>query len=157
MKSKWTTYVLLTGVLAIWGVIAWKMFMEPLSSKDTLRPAPAMQKNEAIEQDTLYLEYADPFLERNLAKQTAKVVKKSVTPQPVKKPEPVKAQPLAHNVRHIGNMKKKGILYCLAEIEGEFVTMSTGDVHGEYRLVKIFTDSAQFAKGEGLFTVKSIR
>ena len=62
MKSRWTTYVLLVVVLAVWGAVAWKIFNP--SSKDEANTVPQVRVQVVPKehQDTLLCDYPDPFL-----------------------------------------------------------------------------------------------
>lgn len=62
MKSRWTTYVLLVVVLAVWGAVAWKIFNP--SSKDEANTVPQVRVQTVPKehQDTLLCDYPDPFL-----------------------------------------------------------------------------------------------
>ena len=62
MKSRWTTYLLLVVVAAVWGIVAWKIF----APADNMAPAPRSESSVPVVQtapaDTLLLDYPDPFL-----------------------------------------------------------------------------------------------
>lgn len=140
MKSKLTTYLLIIAVTAVWGVIAWKVLSPPqpdASGPAATRHVPA--KDETA--DTLLLNYRDPFLSGHRATpatQPTGLVMRSLPPGPVAK------KAVKHNVRYVGRIRRKGVEYSLAEVNGTLHTMRPGQTADDYRLDKIFPDSLYF-------------
>lgn len=154
MKSKWTTYILLAVVIAIWGAIAWRMLYNRPKNIEPATPS-RQEKSKSMEPDTLFLDYADPFLGKKLDWHPEKAVKNS-TAIPLKKKVATKSLPpkVEHNIKYIGILKKNGVPYCLSEINGEYITLATGEIHGEYKLIFIHPDSASFMMNSEAFTIK---
>lgn len=152
MKSKWTTYILLFVACAVWGGIAWRLLSpKPGAAVEAVRretkPAPVEKS------DTLYLSYPDPFLGRELKRAAPPVVKKNVTVSNTAAGAKPVRPPVMHKVRYIGCISKEGVPYCLAEIDGRFVSLAEGESDDDYKLVKIYGDSVLFAKDKDRFTV----
>lgn len=154
MKSKRTTYILLTVVISVWGTIVWKVFSNKPSKIET-RVA-AVQMSPIIEQtDTLCLDYPDPFLKSMVNKTVEKPKKTVQTVQPAKpvKPEPPK-KPVKHNLKYVGTITKKGVRFCLAEINGSLNTMKEREEIDGYELINIYGDSIRFSKDGEHLTIK---
>lgn len=68
MKSRWTTYVLLVVVLAVWGAVAWKIFNPTSKDEANTVPQVRVQTVPKEHQDTLLLVEADYRMKRAFAK-----------------------------------------------------------------------------------------
>ena len=62
MKSRWTTCLLLAAVVAVWGVVAWRILAPARPSAPDVRPATDTPAVPQIVAETLRLDYPDPFL-----------------------------------------------------------------------------------------------
>ena len=62
MKSRWTTYLLLAAVVAVWGVVAWRILAPARPAASDVRPATDAPAAPPIVAETLRLDYPDPFL-----------------------------------------------------------------------------------------------
>ena len=62
MKSKWTTYLLIVAVIAVWGVVAWKIFTpsQPVAESPVTAKKPSVVAD--LKEEKLCLDYPDPFL-----------------------------------------------------------------------------------------------
>lgn len=139
MKSKATTYLLVVAVIAVWGVIAWKALSSGTDGAPAPQARPAAQL-QAKQADTLLLNYRDPFLKgRRVAAAEPPVATLLPLPQTVAVKKPAK-----HNVRYIGRIGRKGVEYCLADINNVQYTLRAGDTVDGYRLKTIFADSVHF-------------
>ncbi len=139
MKSKPVTYLLIAGVLVIWGVILWKVF----SPKDDAAPVPPPQKRSetrAPTADTLLLDYRDPFLGTVAGKPAPKPtgVTRVTTPVTYESPPPVE-----HSLRYMGRISRGGVPYGLIEINGTLHTLRRGETADGYRLDAIWQDSVK--------------
>lgn len=153
MKNKKFIWILLPGVLVIWGLIFFQVKKAVSSSNQPLaRPVP-IERRAVLSQDTstytLKLDYADPFLKNRRpltrvqpttnpqptpAKPVKPKVMKTVTKLPVKWP----------NIVYRGLISsKKGKSIYLLEVDGASVLMTTGEYRDQLRLVKVYTDSVR--------------
>lgn len=64
MKSRWTTYSLLIAVVAVWGVVAWKIITPRTSVVQPYSSVPEIVRANKSNKETLQLNYSDPFLKR---------------------------------------------------------------------------------------------
>ena len=62
MKSRWTTCLLLAAVVAVWGVVAWRILAPARPAAPDVRPATDTPAVPQIVAETLRLDYPDPFL-----------------------------------------------------------------------------------------------
>ena len=62
MKSRWTTCLLLAAVVAVWGVVAWRILAPARPAAPDVRPATDAPAVPQIVAETLRLDYPDPFL-----------------------------------------------------------------------------------------------
>lgn len=135
MKSKATTYLLVAGVVIIWGIILWKMF-SPV--KDTTPVAATSKKTESVEtrRDTLILNYRDPFL--GSFPKVDKTPKRVAAATAVVHQEPEQVQ---HNLRYLGMITKDKVNYGLIEINGLLYTLKAGESADGYKVEKVFDGS----------------
>ena len=137
MKSKVTTYILIAGVLVIWGIILWKVF-SPKDDAPQIDMTP--RKVVAVEEvvDTLMLNYRDPFLGAIPTKPIVNIrsVPLSV-PMQIIEQEP----PPEHRLRYLGQITRASTPHSLVEINGVLHTMRKGDTAEGYRLTTIWQDS----------------
>ncbi len=142
MKSKATTYLLLAVVLAVWGVIGWKVLSRGSSGDGGSSPAARVREAAANEPDTLLLDYRDPFLSGQKIAPVANAPDVGLVLAPLP-PTPKKA--VKHNVRYLGRIRHQGVEHSLVEINNAPHTMRVGDAADDYRLERIFEDSLHFA------------
>ena len=62
MKSRWTTCLLLAAVVAVWGVVAWRILAPARPAAPDVRLATDTPAVPQIVAETLRLDYPDPFL-----------------------------------------------------------------------------------------------
>ncbi|WP_184550895.1 hypothetical protein [Mucilaginibacter sp. FT3.2] len=145
-KNKVLTYLMVAGVLVVWGLIIYKVVLAYSGGTDDTYVPPTAAKeifnDFAIPKDTgrLLLNYRDPF---GLAakKDTAK-------PRPAGRLllKPVTAMPPAFNwdiIRYSGYIKNPGSkkLMAFLHINGKEVTMSEGETVDQVKLVRNLKDS----------------
>lgn len=65
MKSRWTTYVLLAAVVAVWGIVAWRIFAPRREPVFRAERRPVELTVAETTGDTLRLDYPDPFLKND--------------------------------------------------------------------------------------------
>lgn len=155
MKSKLTTYVLLTVVVVVWGIIVWKFFFQQPKQEHVM-----MTRHDPVKKgiaDTLLLSYPDPFLDgKEVGKKepvTASAAKRIET-QPAPKLPALPAKPITHNVKYVGTIAKNKNSYSLVEINGSLNTMKAGDETCGYELVRVYADSLLLVKDGDTLTVK---
>ncbi len=137
MKFKTTTYLLIVAVVAVWGVVVWKV-LHPAPPDTPQRTASQRSAAATTAPDTLLLDYRDPFLD---GYRTAPV---APAPGPVLRPLPPAPAPkkaVKHNVLYRGRIRRQGVEYSLVEINGAQHTMKVGETTDDYRLERIFPDS----------------
>ncbi len=139
MKSKPVTYLLIAGVLVIWGVILWKVF----SPKDDATPVQSPQNRVEMTvpaADTLLLNYRDPFLGTAARKPVPKATGTTrVSAPPTPEPQPL----VEHQLRYMGSISRGGAPYGLIEINGTLHTLRRGETADGYRLETIWQDSVK--------------
>lgn len=148
MKSKTTIYVLIVAVLAIWGVIAWKLFVPSRVETNTARPS-VSKTVVASEIDTLMLDYPDPFLKKQSGASghiALPVKRKEPEPQPLKIREECQ-------LRYIGHIRRGKSRSCIVESGGAHHLVAMGESVDGFRLAKIFPDSLVFTKDGFSYTV----
>lgn len=155
MKSKKTTYLLLGGVLVVWGLILWKMFF---SKAEDVAPATSVHRvvAEPAAADTLRLDYRDPFLEETVvatrpAPRPQATVSHVVAP-PVEQPPPPSYT--EHRLRYLGRITRSGTANGLVEIDGVLHTVRLGDTAEGYRLETIWRDSIKLRHDREILTVR---
>lgn len=142
MKSRWTTYLLLAAVAAVWGLVAWKICAPagaPSAAAGPIAPVPAAP---VVAADTLLLDYPDPFL-----KGTARPVvatRAAVHPLPAAKA----AAPRRGRVEiaHLATVRSLGrVLYILTVGERQYELLR-GEAAGEFVLTACDRDSLYLCK-----------
>ncbi len=139
MKSKITTYLLIVAVAAVWGVIAWKVLHPDDAGTGMAQPQP--KPAVTTEADTLQLDYRDPFLG---GRKPVAVVPVAASLPVMQAPPPTPKPAVQHNIRYLGRIRRQGVEYSLAEIDGVLHTLRQGETAGAYRLERIFPDSLHF-------------
>lgn len=150
MKSRWTTYLLLAAVTAVWGVVAWNIFAPASEVVPAAHTRPAAPAAEAVSADTLRLDYPDPFL-------------KGATRQVVKPRSAVRALPPAKtaqprrervNMVHLGTIRSAGKrLYILSVDEVQY-ELAQGDAAAGFALTACDRDSLYLLKNGVTYGVK---
>ncbi len=141
MRSKATTYLLLLTVATVWGLIAWKLFSPSASGVAGPAAVPSVATKDVAE-DTLSLNYRDPFLSGGRALKPVPPSGPVMHPLP---PPPAAKKSVKHNIRYIGRIRRQGVEYSLAEINGDLHTVRPGEQIDNYRLDNIFADSLHFS------------
>jgi len=144
------TYVLGLVVLAVWGLIIYRVF-EAVSSHDDDLPVPSVKiareayNDFSIPKDTthLLLNYRDPF---GMVKQkdTNRVVIRKVSDRKIS----VQAKPMDWGfIRYSGYMLNPDTkkLIALVSINGQNITMSEGQTKNDVKLIKNLRDSIKIS------------
>ncbi|MCR8667512.1 hypothetical protein NO995_07460 [Aestuariibaculum sp. M13] len=133
MKSKKNTYLLLVGVLSIWGIVAFKIF-SAVSPKDTkIKQKQIIQFNpkhsKVIDTFSISIVNRDPFLGTMYVKPKREVV--------VKKSNVNRKEIVWKDVSYHGNISKKGNTenICIVSIDGNQRVMHVGQEFGGVKLI----------------------
>lgn len=150
MKSRWTTYLLLAAVAAVWGLVAWKICAPagaPSSSAGPIAPVPAAP---AVASDTLLLDYPDPFLKG--AALPVAAARSVVRGLPSPKPAPPRRERV--KIVHLGTIRSGGEpLYILTLGEDQY-ELSRGGSAGEFVLTACDRDSLYLCRDGLSYGVK---
>ena len=151
MKSRWTTYLLLAAVTAVWGIVAWKIFAPadaPSSSAaGPIAPVPAAP---AVASDTLRLDYPDPFLKGQVSAVAA--VHPVVRSLPPVKVAASKRERVA--AVHLGTVASAGGTLYILTIGGEQYELPCGGSAGDFVLTACCRDSLYLCKDGVTYGVK---
>ncbi|WP_418449966.1 hypothetical protein [Alistipes sp.] len=150
MKSRWTTCLLLAVVVAVWGVVAWKIFATADNTPPAARPKPSETAAETAAADTLQLDYADPFLKG--APRSAAAVRPVVRGLP-----PVKqATPKRERVKivHLGTVTSAGRSLYILTVGDEQYELSRGESAGDFVFADCDRDSLYLRKEGVMYGVK---
>jgi hypothetical protein len=159
MKSKALTYTLIVSVIAVWGIIFYRVFLTVNNDEDYLQTAKAPQK-EALtdyrlsDTGTLVLNYRDPFLGIS-KKEEPKNMEKSFKPASVQMEdssakEAINWDFIKYNGFIVNPANKKVI--SIVSIHGTEKMMTVGEVSGGVKLLRNFKDSVKVSyKGETRF------
>lgn len=145
MKSRWTIYLLLAAVVAVWGIVTWKILAP--AKPETAREAPAVTAAPAAARvaDTLGLNYPDPFLKgAGKPKPTARPAVRRLPPQK-KTARPRERTQIAH----LATIAVGGRSLHILTVGKEQYELSEGDTTDGWRLAKADRDSL-YLEREGL-------
>ena len=149
MKSRPLTYLLLVAALGVWGVVAWKLFSSgPKPSAVASPVAPAVGSDPSTDDDTLRLDYPDPFLRTAAAKPPARTSAKG-TPRPT-----AQKKRSAAKLACTGRIRKQGTDHYLVSIDGRVHLLRQGQRAGDFTLRQVRNDSLVMARGTECYFVK---
>ena len=141
MKSRWTTYLLLAAVAAVWSLVAWKI-CAPAGAPAAAGPIAPVPAAPAVASDTLRLDYPRP----------AAAARAAVRPLPAAKA----AAPRRGRVEivHLGTVRSLGrVLYILTVGERQYELLQ-GEAAGEFVLTACDRDSLYLCKDGVTYGVK---
>jgi hypothetical protein len=121
--------MLMLAVLAVWGVVLWRVFGREDASVAAVAGTPVA----AGANDTLLLDYPDPF-RIEVAVEAPPVVSRQEAPAP---------PPTQHRLRYMGRISRDGAAYGLVEINGSLHTLRRGEVADGYRVETLWRDSVR--------------
>ena len=137
MKSRWTTYLLLAAVAAVWSLGAWKI-CAPAGAPAAAGPIAPVPAAPAVASDTLRLDYPDPFL-----KGAARPAAKAAAPRRGRV-----------EIVHLGTVRSLGrVLYILTVGERQYELLQ-GEAAGEFVLTACDRDSLYLCKDGVTYGVK---
>ena len=137
-------------VVAVWGVVAWKIFAAADNTPPAARPKPSETAAETAAADTLQLDYADPFLKG--APRPVVAVRSVVRGRP-----PVKqAAPKRERVKivHLGTVTSAGRSLYILTVGDEQYELSRGDSAGGFVFADCDGDSLYLRKEGVMYGVK---
>lgn len=161
MKNKKTAYIMVPIVLAIWGMIAWKVYaaMKGKGDQVSVHANLESEKLNATEiPDTIQLiaNYRDPFLDKQIVvKDNSKSrIKNSKLPV-VKVPEPPKAPTGWPKISYQGLIKRNSDQKTVGflSVNGASYFVQGGEGAGEVNVGKLWKDSVEifFGKDKKIF------
>lgn len=143
MKSRWTTYLLLAAVTAVWGAVAWKIFAPADAPAPSARPKTAATAAVSPAADTLRLDYPDPFL-KNAVRQHPATSVSAVRPLP--RPKAVPRPRERVRIVHLGTISAAGRRLFILTIGDEQFEVAQGECAGEFALTHFDGDSLYLLK-----------
>lgn len=152
MKSRPLTYLLLVAALGIWGVVAWKLFFSgPKPAAVTPPAASALRNDSPASEDTLRLDYPDPFLRSVAAKPSAPIIRTSAarTPRPT-----TRNKRSATMLACTGRIRKQGTDHYLVSIDGRVHLLRQGQSAEDFTLRQVRNDSLVMARDTECYLVK---
>lgn len=151
MRSKTTVYLLIAAVLAIWGVIAWKLFSPSAPVKTAPPRPPAARPAPVGDKNVLYLDYPDPFLKKtDRASAPVRPASGDRAPAP-SLPARTKGE---CRIKYIGYIRRGKTPGYIIEHNGAHHSIKKGETLDSFRLVRVFPDSLVFAKQGFSYTVR---
>lgn len=156
MKNKKTLYIMIPLVVAIWGLIIWKIIDYQPSDRDAISQfLPAIEE---IMSDTvkyeLSFDYRDPFLRSSGRSASAGKPKSKQRANNIKQVDLTKETPITKPATLIyrgeisGHRYKVGLL----EMEGNKVLVREHTAVGEYTILSVETDSLTLSYCDKRFT-----
>ncbi|MDR2653677.1 MAG: hypothetical protein LBC68_15470 [Prevotellaceae bacterium] len=152
MKSKYTTYFLIISVIIIWGIIVKKILFSDDDNIGMIQTKKSPQNTSTKHVDTLYLNYTDPFLKKNVKKRQPKQ-----SPTKSTLPQQQKTVQQADNIslQYVGYVKEKnsGTISYLIKINGIQYTVKQNDNIDGLKLIKTTADSLFFEKENSKYSI----
>lgn len=149
MKSRGITYLLLAIVVAVWGVVAWKIFHQsPDVSAVAIQPPHTEDTLFGSDEDTLRCDYPDPFLKNEVQRERTKPVIRAL-PQPIRQLHHEQVQ-----IEHLGSVSsgnKTCYIVLLNEVQYE---LHFGESATDFVLTSADEDSLYFIKQDVRYGVK---
>lgn len=150
MKSRGMTYLLLIVVLGVWSAVAWKLFF---SKPEETTPAPTVTRAPKVASaanDTLRLDYPDPFLRMAAAKPSAPApVPVTSTVRPAVRKERAAAQ-----LACTGCIRKQGTDRYLVSVDGHVHLLARGETAAGFTLQALRGDSLALVREGRTYFVK---
>ena len=159
MKNKKLTYVLISGVIVIWGLIIYRIFsgLEPEKELPTINPETMVQNEPATKISDSFgitVDYSDPFLDRKIlsfrSSSSTPVSRRSVRTQPVRRPPaPPKTESQPERLKwpeviYSGVIENdKGTIVALMAINNQDFLMQAGHEKEGIKVEKIYEDSVK--------------
>ena len=149
MKSRPLTYLLLVAALGVWGVVAWKLFSSGPKPTAVAPPVVSVLRNDSpASDDTLRLDYPDPFLRTAAANPPVRTSAKG-TPRPT-----AQKKRSAAKLACTGRIRKQGTDHYLVSIDGRVHLLRQGQRAGDFTLRQVRNDSLVMARDTECYLVK---
>lgn len=149
MKSRWTTYLLIAAI-AVWGVVAWKIFQPAHPVSGPIARKPAVLTVAASDAVTLQLDYPDPFLKKTACPiPAARTVEQR---RPSAKKTASRRERIA--IEHLATVAVDGRTLYILTIGKEQYELHEGETTGAYRLTKSDHDSLYLEHEGEIYGVK---
>ena len=151
VKSRWTTCLLLAAVVAVWGVVAWRILAPARPAAPDVRPATDAPAVPQIVAETLRLDYPDPFLKGVAAPTPAarSVVRRL---PPAGKAEPKRRERV--QLSHLATVTAGGQALHILTIGGRQYELSLRDTAAGFRLTGADRDSLYLEREGTVYGVK---
>ncbi|MFQ8805351.1 MAG: hypothetical protein ACLR8Y_09905 [Alistipes indistinctus] len=148
MKSRPLTYLLLVAALGVWGVVAWKLFSSGPKPTAVAPPAASALRNDSpASDDTLRLDYPDPFCARPLRNRQPGHRRKG-------RPDRQRKKRSAAKLACTGRIRKQGTDHYLVSIDGRVHLLRQGQRAGDFTLRQVRNDSLVMARDTECYLVK---
>lgn len=151
MNSRWTTYLLLAVVVAVWGIVAWKIFASVTETAPAARPKAAVPAVESPVADTLRLDYPDPFL-KGVPRQRTSTAATPVRRLPAVKPSPPRRERV--KIVHLGTVASGGKRLFILSVGDSQYEIACGAAAGDFVLTGFDRDSLYLRKDGITYGVK---
>ncbi len=141
MKSRATICLLLAAVVAVWGLVAWRILAPAKNSMAAERPKVAAPPPAPAAVEALRLDYPDPFLKGAAASKSA--------PRPVVRALPSKApqKPCERvAIAHLATIAASGQALHIVAFGTEQYELREGDTAAGFLLQSVDRDSLYFRK-----------
>ena len=150
MKSRWTTYLLMVVVAAVWGIVAWKIFAPADNTAPAVRSEPSVPVVQTAPADTLLLDYPDPFLRAVATRPSVPASTSAKAPVRSK----AKNERPAAKLACTGRIRKEGTDHYLISIDGRVHLLRQGESAGGFTLRQIRNDSLVMVRDTECYLVK---
>lgn len=151
MKSRATTCLLLAVVVAVWGIVAWKIFAPVTETAPAARPKAAAPSSEPLVADTLRLDYSDPFL-KGVPRQRTPTAATPVRRLPAAKPSPPRRERV--KIVHLGTVASGGKRLFILSVGDRQYEIACGGAAGDFVLAGFDRDSLYLRKDGITYGVK---
>lgn len=161
MKNRKTAYIMVPVVLAIWGMIGWKVYaamkdVQPVV-KNAVDKKTDLSPSKIPNTISLIADYRDPFLDKNIpAKINSKNENRNSKPAIVKIPPASKVEPAWPKITYHGLIKRTNEqkMVGFLSVNGESYFIKGEEAAGEVFVGKLWKDSAEIIFGKEKKIVK---
>lgn len=146
VKSKRMTGILLVIATLVWGIVIYRVINSVHTGSPQLPPALRQASGNIQPEDTLFLDYADPFMKDVVARR-----KSREKIRPLASPAFVQPQPPAF--RYKGKIRKGKTEYLMVEKNGIQHIVSSKEKFDGYQFLKVTPDSVWVRKDKLCYTL----
>src|ERR1044072_6787061 len=154
MKNRKTTYFMLPFVLAIWGVIGWKVYVAfGKNIKNVVSNNAPAEKNKAeplADTISLIANYRDPFLDKTIENSPAKIHTTKISKAESVKSIPVVTVAAWPKIMYHGLIKRSGDKRTVGflSVDGKSFFVQGGGEAGAVKVGKLWNDSVEIFFGK---------